>query len=481
MSRGLVISLSAGPQMPASGGPVAQRVEMQQQRPWSGRRVSNPQPSAWEADALPIELLPLALRHFFAEIFFPRQRKGPIVAADNNTVKVSTETPHVNYLDGLRALAVSLVVIRHVVLFAPALATGVWLHVLDEGAHGVDLFFIISGFCLSYPTLLALKSDGRTHFKIPEFFAKRLVRIVPPYWIALGAIILTGQLLINSGTSIAQTGISMPSVWQTLSQLVFFDHVDLTNSSFWSLAVEFRWYLLFPILLWLWVSKRQAFWAIVAVCVIGYQFTTAGGVDMGTLPCFMLGIVAAAIQVDGNVFRKWALPLVPLAVAAAVLLEPIRGAAWLGQDQFGWHVAAFLFVVTAGVFAPLRAVLGWAPLRAIGLASYSIYLLHEPLLGIFIGRMDWLPSVGLTVLICFAFWAVFERTLLLAPIRKRLVATVVKPVAKLLRLVGSPDALYLHALAPVNAAGDAPVELRVARALPAQFELSDQLKPETPV
>jgi peptidoglycan/LPS O-acetylase OafA/YrhL len=365
-------------------------------------------------------------------------------------VKSLPNVLHIDYLDGLRALAVSLVVIRHIVLFGPALATGIWLHVLDEGAHGVDLFFVISGFCLSYPTLMALKAKDSQRFSVADFFAKRIVRIIPPYWIALGIIVLLGQLVINSGAAIGQTSISMPSVWQALRQLVFFDHTDLTNSSFWSLAVEFRWYLVFPIVLWLWVFQRRAFWTVIAACVIAYQFTLAGGVDMGTLPCFMLGIVAAAIQVDGHALRKWAPILLPVAIAVAVLLEPTRGIYWLGQDQFGWHVAAFLFVVSAGTLAPLRATLAWLPLRTVGIASYSIYLMHQPLLGILMARTTWWNSVALMLAVCFAFYFIFERTVLLSRVRKPLIALLADPIARFLRFAGAPVELHLFRPLPAH-------------------------------
>jgi peptidoglycan/LPS O-acetylase OafA/YrhL len=352
---------------------------------------------------------------------------------------------HIGYLDGLRALAVSLVVVRHVVLFAPAIATGVWIHVMQEGAHGVDLFFVISGFCLSYPTLAALNEQNPVRFNVAEFFAKRVTRIVPPYWIALGITVLIGAILIGSGVDISATSISMPSIAQALSQLVFFDHTDLTNPSFWTLAVEFRWYLLFPIALWLWVAHRRAFWAVIATCVVAYQFTLAGGVDVGTLPCFMLGIAAAAAQVRPGSLNKYAAYLFPFALAGAVALEPLRGAAWLGQDQFGFQVAAFLFVLAVGNYRGTRAVLAWMPLRAIGVASYSIYLMHQPILGILIGRYGWAPAPAVLVMVasCFAFWALFERTVLLARVRKPLVGYLSGPIANILRFAGAPAELQL--------------------------------------
>ena len=383
-------------------------------------------------------------------------------------MKISPVVHHIGYLDGLRALAVSLVVLRHVVLFAPALMTGIWLHVMEEGAHGVDLFFVISGFCLSYPTLIALRARGEARFDVAEFFAKRITRIVPPYWIALGVIVLAGALLITSGADIRLTSISMPSAWQTISQLLFFDHGDLTNPSFWTLAVEFRWYLAFPIVLWLWIQHRHAFWTVIAACVVAYQFTLAGGVDLGTLPCFMLGVAAAAAQVSGYEIRKWAPLLLPVALAVAIALEPTRGAAWLGQDQIGWQIAAFLFVLSVGNFRPLRVVLAWAPLRTIGLASYSIYLMHQPILGILLAQYGWAPApaVAVMLLICFAFWGLFERTVLLSRVRKPLIALLMTPISKVLRLIGAPSEMHLGPMVQVESGGAISVDNPLIAAIP---------------
>jgi peptidoglycan/LPS O-acetylase OafA/YrhL len=184
---------------------------------------------------------------------------------------------------------------------------------------------------------------------------------------------------------------------------------------------------------------------VIAACVVAYQFTVAGGVDVGTLPCFMLGIAAAAAQIRPGSLNRLAAYLFPFALAAAVALEPLRGAAWLGQDQFGWQVAAFLFVLAVGNYQGTRAVLAWMPLRVVGVASYSIYLMHQPILGILIGRYAWAPAPAVLVMVasCFAFWALFERTVLLARVRRPMIAYLSGPIGKILRFVGAPAEMQL--------------------------------------
>lgn len=68
----------------------------------------------------------------------------------------------VGYVDGLRAIAVLGVVASH---------SWPWFH---YGQRGVDLFFVLSGFSLSYPTLLQLHSEGLANFDVAAFAARRL-------------------------------------------------------------------------------------------------------------------------------------------------------------------------------------------------------------------------------------------------------------------------------------------------------------------
>ena len=89
------------------------------------------------------------------------------------------------YIDGLRAVAILSVVVHHTAKYNPSLALGALRHTLLEGAHGVDLFFVLSGFCLSYPALAALRDGSTGRFDAVRYWARRLVRILPPFWIAL--------------------------------------------------------------------------------------------------------------------------------------------------------------------------------------------------------------------------------------------------------------------------------------------------------
>jgi peptidoglycan/LPS O-acetylase OafA/YrhL len=308
-------------------------------------------------------------------------------------------------IDGLRAVAVLAVVGFHTLLGAwHGGRAPLWVAC---GARGVDLFFAISGFCLAYPFLRARRLDGTTGIAYGAFLARRLSRIAPPYWIALLGFAVLGLSGFGFPTAAGAHGgadvlreLGLDAIFLTSPSPTF-------DASFWTIGIEMRWYLLFPLLLGLYMRSRAAFGALGLACWIAYFFGPLGVADEGTLPCFMLGIVAADMCLARLRVRRYALGAGALTLALAVGLQA-RSAGVDHGDPI-WQIAAFLILVaaTGGVLA---RVLRWAPLRLVGIASFSIYLVHQPIL-------QWLEGVGIApwssavaALACgFGFYYAVER------------------------------------------------------------------------
>jgi peptidoglycan/LPS O-acetylase OafA/YrhL len=92
----------------------------------------------------------------------------------------------------------------------------------------------------------------------------------------------------------------------------------------------------------------------------------------------MLGIVAADVAVRKVSALRWSLPGVAIGIVAGQLqgfIDPATDFA----DRFGWHLTCFCLVATIVSSKRIQSVLAWRPLAAIGVASYSIYLIHDPL------------------------------------------------------------------------------------------------------
>lgn len=291
---------------------------------------------------------------------------------------------HVGSIDGLRAVAVLGVIAYHA-KFLPG----------SIGARGVDLFFVISGLCLSLPVLRSGENLQRS-----RFWVKRFWRIVPPYWVALA--IFAALSLTAFGVP---TQMTAARPFEFLKEALFFTgFTPLYNGSFWTLEFEAHWYIFFPFILALFVKSRALFLVLLLGLYLWY-LSPVRVPDAGMLPCFMLGILAADLYLRGMTRPKIVLALAAVFLTLAIVFRT-------ESNDHGdplWHLAAFC-VVLAGLGAASR-VFSWAPLAFIGVASYSIYLVHGPVLSWAYDTLH-LPMVVAALLSLGAgigFWALVER------------------------------------------------------------------------
>ncbi len=145
-------------------------------------------------------------------------------------------------LDGLRGCAVLLVVWYHVWLVSGQ-GSGPLTFIAEAGYLGVDLFFFISGFCLYYPYARAALA-GRAMPDVRHFFARRAMKIVPSYCIALlvFAIVYRGQFASPQD-----------ALWQLVAHLTFIHPLDPAtfgsiSGPLWTIGIEVQFYLVFPLI-----------------------------------------------------------------------------------------------------------------------------------------------------------------------------------------------------------------------------------------
>lgn len=354
----------------------------------------------------------------------------------------------IGYIDGLRAVAVLSVIAHHAAKYNVFLSAGAWQHSLYEGAHGVDLFFVISGFCLSYPTLVRIRNEGKSSFDVARYLAHRLIRILPPYYFAIAFCWLLLLLALHyQWVNPFGTGRPDLNAVEVLRQMVFADRgTQLLNGSFWSLAVEFRWYFLFPLVLVLWVESPRAFGLLGLGFFLAASQTRAASIDLAILPAFMLGIVAADVEIRCLPIRRLAPLLFILALSAALLLEPNDPWHFYDSAQIGWQAAAFFFVIAAGCNPLLRTLLSWRPLVAVGLASYSMYLIHEPVIGL-LERNTPMGSLAAAVIagaLGIVFWAIFERPFTETALKPILTRVLGVALGRIFRFGGIPAEIWVE-------------------------------------
>ena len=301
---------------------------------------------------------------------------------------------HIAGLDGLRAIAVGLVLVYH--LFPG---------VLPGGFLGVDVFFVISGFLIT--TLLLRERVGTGRIDLVDFWRRRARRLLPAVVLVVltagaAAALIGGDPLVGLGRQVLGA-LTFSYNWVSiLFDSSYFEQTspDLLRN-FWSLAVEEQFYIIWPLLFLglAWLGGRRllgaasvlfaagsVLWMLALAPTAGEDATRvyfgtdthAFGIALGcALACFLFGR-SPGRGVGAGAAAVGALGLVSLPVLS-IVVDDIS--AW----TYPWGLLAASVgtagVITAGVLAPsFGRLLDAEPLRWIGVRSYGIYLWHWPLL-----------------------------------------------------------------------------------------------------
>jgi peptidoglycan/LPS O-acetylase OafA/YrhL len=300
------------------------------------------------------------------------------------------------WLDGLRALAILLVIARHVfdrpfailydqVIVSDGLTTALVLAIGSIGWAGVGIFFVISGYLVAGGAMLAVR-DG--HFYVWEFLAKRAVRVFLPAAVFLVLWSLVAPELPDI------------SLFGTTANFLFFANYTDNNwlAQYWSLDVEAHFYLAVALLVPLtarFVDTYRLGWSLAgaaALFVILKLAVAASGLMPGQdfysyshwqIDFFTAG-AALRLILDGRATpRRLSLYGGPVAIVALIVASMVLIGA---SDSAGMFVVSVTLVLIAAVALCIGAsgvasrFFAAAPLRAIGTISFSVYIVHLPLI-----------------------------------------------------------------------------------------------------
>ncbi|MFD7705796.1 acyltransferase family protein [Streptomyces sp. NPDC059786] len=300
---------------------------------------------------------------------------------------------HVLGLDGLRGLAALYVLLFHCWLYTfpgyPDSSAPGWLDGLMFGRLAVVFFLVLSGFSLA----LSPARHGWRLGGIAPFLRRRAWRILPAYWAALTMSLIFCWYEGPASRHGPPTGVTV-LVYGFLAQDVF--TAPTPNGAFWSIAVEAELYLLFPLLLF--VRRRRWGATVLALCVtlpvVALGVTAAGASPVEgdnwlaphLAPVFVAGVLGAGVLVAPERVRR--LPWGWFAVLAALpvlVLGVVQGSVWTVNHYF-WidlavapAMAMLLASVATGRPALLVRFLTTRLLRGLGGFSYSLYLIHLPI------------------------------------------------------------------------------------------------------
>lgn len=341
-------------------------------------------------------------------------------------------------IEGMRGVAALYVGIGHVATMidpSGALrATGSkpdWLAALVRplwfGHLAVAAFIVISGFCLQW----ALAARGQD--VVPEYgsyIRRRCRRILPPYYACLVLSLITCWFVTRHQSGPPWNQYLPVTAENTLAHFALIHNVRpdwmyKINGVLWSIAIEFQIYFLFP---WFtrWTAGRGR-WLLVPVLALGCwlvlaSYPTAMKLYVWYLPLFGLGMVAAKLATThsaGHIAWPW---LGLAAFAAAGWLASTRKDLIPSDAAIGIAAAAWMIAVIGRPQGLLACIFGWRPILILGTFSYSLYLMHHPILqwvhtsrppglDTLVRQFAWLGGIGIPVALlgCWLFFLAFER------------------------------------------------------------------------
>jgi peptidoglycan/LPS O-acetylase OafA/YrhL len=319
---------------------------------------------------------------------------------------MKTNPRHIQVLDGFRGVAILAVFLFHALGVSFGIYKLPWdgmardfdvpklflaLFPSAYGWAGVAIFFVVSGFCIHLSHMRSSQSDWGS------FFARRFFRIYPPYLLAIVLFFFCwpwGFFSIDSASRLRQLIAHLFSI-HNLNKQTFAG----INPSFWTIAVEVQLYLIYPLLLLL---THRVGWKtamiITAAIEVGIRTSNAvyGTITAENLPhwfiyspfgfwlSWSLGAYLADAYLENKdiPFRRW--PVMPFLLAAFAVAF-FRPTAYFSFPLFAVFTAVIISRFLSGTWSiPRRGIAAdiWNHLSALGLVSYSFYLLHQPCLSL---------------------------------------------------------------------------------------------------
>jgi peptidoglycan/LPS O-acetylase OafA/YrhL len=368
----------------------------------------------------------------------------------------SGDCNRIRELDGLRGVAIAMVVIYHCFQATLEVPPGSALAYLQAAARlswtGVDLFFVLSGFLIGG---ILLDSRASTNY-YSVFYKRRFFRIIPLYLVTLllAPVLLTFGLGPTGNHAISLTQDAAPwYAYLTFTQNFWMTHLGTLGANglgmTWSLAVEEQFYLTLP----LYIRALSGRWLVRAL-VIGIcgapllrtvllQFHSADWVGIYTMmlcraDALLLGVLAAVLlrndrwreRLRGAGLAFYVLiPILLLGMAFLTVRAWSMTTTLMKSIGFTWvalfYVTILLFVLTRPN-SSLTKVLRMKWLCWLGTLAYGIYLFHQLIQNLLFGLI-WghgiqitggatftaaLAAVALTLLLATVSWRYFEQPLI---------------------------------------------------------------------
>lgn len=341
-------------------------------------------------------------------------------------------------LDGLRGIAALVVVVHHALLVSPSLAAAYFggdvqetpwrialvytpLHLVWGGAEAVVVFFVLSGFVLAR----AVRSRSFDWF---AYFPSRILRLYVPVIgaVAFGFAVL---LLPHDGATTSPWLLDRDAGYpfhDILQDITLLGGTSGVVSPLWTLRWEIIFSLLLPVAAY--AARLIPAWVLGVACIA----LSAVGASQDVAALQYLPVFGVGVAIEGEwdrigrvvermTRRAGAFVWAGMLLLAAVLLSLhwelvglLGHAAAVTIAQAPIVIGAGILVIAAVHCTTLRRVLTWRPVAWLGAVSFSLYLIHEPIVILMANITDAMPwtlvtAVPLAVAVAWVFWLIAER------------------------------------------------------------------------
>jgi peptidoglycan/LPS O-acetylase OafA/YrhL len=313
----------------------------------------------------------------------------------NQTSSKYIHAERIPSLDGLRGIAIILVLLGHGGYSLPAL-TAPLLRFAGNGDLGVNIFFVLSGFLIYNLSVREIQKYGGLNWK--NFYIRRALRIFPCLYFFLLVILLlkcSGMITLTWPMILAASTFS-------LNYRHLWDHGNSVSDYFvighyWSLALEWQFYLTWPLFMWLFVRRRLRS-VLVAIMILApfirvacYFLTPGSRAQIGLMFHTGFDSIAAGVLL-GELLQKprskaWLQSLAAnpwivcttvifIGLASPLLREHFRGVYGITIGK-SLDLACICLIIINAVSFPeslLFRIFNWPPLAYIGVLSYSLYV-----------------------------------------------------------------------------------------------------------
>jgi peptidoglycan/LPS O-acetylase OafA/YrhL len=330
---------------------------------------------------------------------------------------------HLTHIDGVRAIAILLVLLFHFDLAGAS-----------RGFLGVDVFFVVSGYLVGG---LVMRGMDQGNFSLSEFYRRRAARILPAL-VVVGIAVLSVGCFVMLPMELTRTATGIRAAILMLANKHFYDTQDYFGPDknelhflhSWSLSVEEQFYVAFPILIFLIArlkvprtpallsmliaSLLLAIWLTSAHRQAAFYFTPVRAWEL------LAGVALAGLSTDTlarmNLGGRSAVVGLVMAVVPAFVPKNYTAVPALTlQMACVFGVALLIAANVQKPKNPVAALLSLRPMRAVGLISYSLYLVHWPIWTLArawsIVPMDMLSRfllMCLSFVLAFLSWRVIE-------------------------------------------------------------------------